>query len=293
MLELNPRHAIVDQNVLRDRAFVGRIIEQATARSELIVLTDLALAELWKHPTAWPESLRRSLEALSEVPSMVAVSFCRGFLLRGERESGRAVTDIINPKGTAFIRELLGKMHRGEHVHFAIQASVCHAQGLAGRQHFDDAKNRNSLGATIRDWQSLLTRDGLALVRREPESMVEVIREYLRRGACEDALIGAGYPEATARSLARQPSASAHDFLCSVALALDWIAYGGFEQARITTITNDLSDMEYVLMSTLCRTLETKDARLARIRGNVMAVISQRIRAEGVASFTHEAEIHA
>lgn len=276
-----PRHFVVDQNVLRREQYLQPVIDEAKGRGELILLPDIALAEMLKHPAAWESTLKSSFKILARQPDIVAIACCSGELLRREHATGQPCADIIDEEATRELRALLRELPAGGPVLQRLRTTILAGQNLGRRQHFDNAKNRTLLHHLVGAWRSDLGPDDIKALRRDASreaTMQRLLSEPSTTLACAAALRGGGFSDNDAMMLAVQPSVTAHNFLVIVALALRWLAYDGLHMAPDKDVTNDVADMEYVLVATFCRSLTTQEIRVQEMDSRMRAVIAERER---------------
>lgn len=74
---------------------------------------------------------------------------------------------------------------------------------------------------------------------------------------------GDGCTDEMAYALTLGPSVYGHTVYAVAALALDWLARGGLEGIDPVEITNDFSDLDYIVTATPCTDLVTEDRRVA------------------------------
>ncbi|KYG08057.1 hypothetical protein BE21_25785 [Sorangium cellulosum] len=267
--------------MLRREQHLRPVVEEARRRGELVVLPDIALAEMMKHPSGWEGTLGQSLQILARDPDLVAIAQCSGELLRREHATGQPCTDIIDDEVTREVRVLLRELPAGGPTLARIRTTISNAQRLGQHQHFDNARNRTLLQDLVAAWRSDLRPEDIRALR-QPVSREATMRRLLSERsttvACATALRGGSFNEDDALMLAVQPSASAHNFLVIVALALNWLAYDGLATASGDKLTNDLADMEYVFLATFCRSLTTLETKVQEMDARMRAVIAERAR---------------
>lgn len=278
---ITPKHFVVDQNVLRWEQHLQPVIDEAMGHGELILLPDIALGEMLKHPTAWEATLKSSFKILASQPDIVAVACCSGELLRREHATGQTCTDIIDEQATRALRALLRDLPAGGPMLQRLRTTILAGQSLGQHQHFDNVKNRTLLHQLVGAWRSDLQPDDIKALRRDASreaTMHRLLSEPSTTLACAAALRGGGFCDDDAMMLAVQASVTAHNFLVIVALALRWLAYDGLGTAPDKMLTNDVADMEYVLIATFCRSLTTQENRVQEMDARMRAVIAERER---------------
>lgn len=270
-------YVVVDQNVLRKEAELLPAFGRAIAVDGAILLPDVAMVEMTKGVN-WESATRQSLRIMSRFPDRVVVAHGVGELLRRERDAGRPVIDLVDREVTESFRRLLRDLQggAGPTLEGLLQAVPSHQQ-MAADQHLDHSKNKPSIERIVEQWKCIVTPEGR---RHMAEGNVDLFRELLALDKTteiiEGSLVGAGYPAEAAKILATSRSVTAHAFLCRAALGLRWFVMGGIESAKGTTITNDVVDMDYVIMGSFCAELLSKETKVREMHDHLLAVAALR-----------------
>lgn len=269
------QHIVIDQNVFRREELLRPAISQAQANNELIVIPDIAFAEMMKTPQ-WEYTTKRSLAILSETPTIVGCAKPVGELLREELATGFPCTRILDAELTNAVQGFLAELVRGDDTTLAaIRERIAQAQALAATQHFDAVQARNNLRGVVETLLDVLAPDAKRLLRNGDEATV---RTFLSSNdmvdICKMALQGADYPEDVAARLARSESAAVHDLLVHYAIAIRWM--NNVNQTRDSILINDLADGDFIVTATFCRALISVERNVQLQFERIMSVIESR-----------------
>jgi len=106
--------AVIDVNVLRNKRAVQRHVERFEQIGESIVLPQIALFEMTKHPEQWQQTVDRSLEIISQCPEAVQVSASTKSLALAEERTGTPRKSLHDTIGSAALQQILREYGRGE-----------------------------------------------------------------------------------------------------------------------------------------------------------------------------------
>jgi hypothetical protein len=130
----------------------------------------------------------------------------------------------------------------------------------------------------VKSWKTVLTPEGIDRLRKEEDDKIFqalLASEHITM-LFEDWLLGADFSPESARRLASERSITSHVCLCYAALGLRWLKYQGIESARGDKVTNDMVDMDYVLLASFCIDLFTKEGKVKKMLENVKAIAALR-----------------
>lgn len=256
-------HCVVDQNTLRSTTTLA-------AANGPFLLPDVAIAELFK-ASSWRFVAQKNLSLLASCPDLAFVSHSVGGLLNSELASG-VQTDIIDPVATSTLRAFLKHLARDANSAFSTYgSSISSARALGAAQYFDGPRNKSTV-VNVRDaWLGELTSEQLKTLRGPNGQNSPLFAELLSGGvmlkAVTDMLCSAGYPTTTAQSLAFYPSFTGAQCVGLAALALQWVARGGLDNTTSEEVlTNDLADMDYVILSVFCRSYASVEKKMVSMR---------------------------
>lgn len=278
-------YIVIDQNCLRDEDILRERVTRARTHGELIVLPDTAFIEMTKN-AEWELTIKESLRILAKYSAGVVVSYSPGQLLRMERDSGRAHCDIVDHIATPQIRSLLDEIDRGENNFLEIiKPLVVDAQAVFRNQKLNHEGNRKYVAAAVGFWELSLPMTAIKQLRRNDRKLFcELLASSHVVEMCRISMEGLGWAAGSSSYLASSPSVTSHNFLCIAALGLRYVADGGIEGKSAEKVTNDVADLDYLLMATFCKELLTKDQKLNELYENVCAAIEYRERRLAAAS---------
>lgn len=255
-------YLVVDQNSLRDPAVI-------VAGAGPFLLPDVAIAELCKG-TAWQYVAERSLALLAANAGEVHLAHSVGPIMQEELTTGVLMTDPCDPIATSGFQRILRDFVKNSTTALAaIAPGVGAAKPLAESQHFDGPRNKQTVIDVHDSWKRELSQEQLKILRREKHRaplFAELLSDASMTGTLRDMLLNAGYPRNIAQNLVAFPSFTSAHSLALVALALLWLAENGLANAPEDRLTNDLADLDYVVLSIFCRGYATKEGRMRLMR---------------------------
>jgi hypothetical protein len=275
-------YIVVDQNCLRDAEVLDRLVIKAKALNQVIVLPDTAFIEMTKN-AQWELTIQQSLKVLAKYPAHVAASYSPGQLLRMERDSGQPHCDIVWHEATPFIKRLLHEVAEGKNDYLKeLEPLIFDAQETFKKEKLNHEENKIYVAAAVEFWELVLSEEMIKKLRRKDrELLTHLLASPGITEFCRIGLTRLGWAKDSVQYLARNPSVSSHNFLCIAALGLRCVADGGLEGKSDQRITNDVADLDYMLMATFCKELLTRDVRLKELYRCVCAAVEQRERRNG------------
>ena len=270
-------HLVLDQNVLRDESVLLPRVEAARKHGLLLLLPDMAIVEMTKSDQ-WESTTKRSLQILSGHPACVAVGQAVGPMMRQEKDSGEPVADIVDHELTPRFREFLGDVKTGTGPAWDYFCrKVPEAKPQAASQSLDHARNKGIVERMMNGWKEDLSNDKLKRVHNhDREAVAELLAGDRTIGMIRSGLESNGYSKERAAYLASVPSVSAHLTLCFAATALRWLEYGGLASMPNERVTNDLNDVDYVLIATFCAGVVSNEAEVNELFNDVTAALDRR-----------------
>jgi hypothetical protein len=270
-------YLVVDQNCLRDEIVLNERLIRAREYGELLVIPDTAFIEMTKN-AKWELTIEKSLNILAKYPEGIVASYSPGQLLRMERDSGRPHCDVVWHEATPEIQRWLYEIAKGERIFMdSIKPLVSDAQEVFRGQKLNHAQNKIYVTAAVEFWQLLLPPTAIKQLRKQDRKLFcELLAAPYITEICRIGLGASGWETGSTRNLASSPSVSSHNFLCIAALGLRYLVDGGIEGKSAETVSNDVADLDYLLMATFCKDLLTKDRRLKELYLNVCMAIDQR-----------------
>lgn len=286
MAPIEQPYIVLDQNVLRDEAQIQSALELADKCQAWLLLPDVALMEMMKNEH-WEDTARRSLALLSTRPNQVAVAWGVGELFRRELAAGRPQIDLVDEEVTNQFRLMLAQLAKNPKIALDDwRPHIPAAQALAQRQHLDHEHNKDRVLRMVKSWKAILTPEGINRLRKEEDDtlfqallasdhITRLFEEWLKR-LFETWPLDVDFNPESARRLATERSITSHVSLCYAALGLRWLKYQGIEGARGDKVTNDVVDMDYVLLASFCIDLFTKEGKVKKMLENIKAVAALR-----------------
>lgn len=147
----------------------------------------------------------------------------------------------------------------------------------AANQSLNHRRNKTMVAGLVAGWKAGLSSDELRRLRSHSRALVaELLAGNVAIGMIRSGLENNGHDKTVAAYLASVPSVSAHLILCLAATALRWVEYGGLESTPDDRVTNDLNDLDYVLIATFCAGVLSKEAEVNELFGDVTAALDRR-----------------
>ncbi|WP_148712777.1 hypothetical protein [Corallococcus sp. AB030] len=271
-------YIVLDQNVLRDEVQIRSALELATKYQTSLLLPDVALMEMMKNEQ-WESTARRSLALLAKTPSRIAIAWGTGELLRNELAAGHPQIDLVDNEVTEQFRAVLEQLRtKPQSALDELRPHIPGAQSMAQRQHLNHQHNKNRILRMVDAWKGILKPEAIKALRREnsDDLFQALLASENLTNLFEDWLKGADFPPDAARRLAAERSITSHVCLCYAALGLRWLKRQGIEGVQSEKVTNDLVDMDYVLIASFCIKLFTKEGNVNRMLEDIKAVAELR-----------------
>jgi hypothetical protein len=254
---------VVDMNVVRREEKILPVLE-AAAREKIPVLLPEALLYEGVKGRDWEEGLRMTLGHVARFsPRVVALARRVRHLTDFERRTGTAIVDLAYREQQPRLLALLADVRSGSRTAFdEVRRENPMAPPTVTKD--DDGESRNLVMADIDRLQRRLPPDLLKHLRQHPGDDVPAIllADPDRGVEFQTILQRGGYDEQIAEALALVPSITANQYLGRFALALRWISYGGARTANPSQFSNDLRDLEYLILGLGCTGFETNDSGL-------------------------------
>ena len=270
-------YIVVDQNCLRDEALISEIKAKSKILGWQILIPDVSMMEMLKSQE-WESTMRHSLRYLASCPDLVSLALGFGEIMRAERDSGEPIDDLVDDLITPNFRQLLIEIDSGidGKVIAKVRAGIVDAQDLAKRQFLRHTNNKAML-VSLRDaWRKELSDKEIRELRSDPRKQVDLWASVQMTKTCVIGLENGGYPIKAAQMLSAEPSVSGCWVSCLSALALKWLVLGGIEALPPKKVTNDLVDVDYIVLGTLSCELHSKENRVKELYQNMGHVMDAR-----------------
>jgi len=248
---------IVDQNALRES--VGIKLKEFLSSGGWVFLSDVAFAEMTKHPIKWKDTLKHSTKILARFPEQVFIVKTVGWIFGEEVRTGipahEKLMDTVSTYSTNTFREHL-RMMGNENSEFSrkIVQNVGYSQQLADRSYFQGAFNKKHLMLWISMWEELLDVKTKKRLRKDSDKwscIHYVLLNHDINFMIYAALKVLDIRENIAAVLVSSQSLIYLLMLTNLTYALKWMAFGGIESAKESTIVNDLADADYISLALL------------------------------------------
>ena len=259
---------VIDQNWFRSDDFAKRLEQPDGVQ---FVITDTALLEMFKGEK-WEYTSSRSLKAAADHPERIEVSEAPCDLLRKEVHSRTPITPsaVISKDLTSRFRLYLSEMKTQGILgprHDYIRKHITQAQIDLTHQQQDHPRNlamlrrcheaiKTDLGATF---VSAARKGSLEQSALEQDVIVPAMR------SAKDILTENGVPVSEAKDFLKYDSFLLRHGLTYLLLALRWVSQGGIESLPAEKATNDLRDMEYVLIASYGTGILTTEVKVSNL----------------------------
>lgn len=273
-LHLTLPYIVIDQNCLRDMTLVQELQIRARYQGQHIVLPDMALWEMMKN-NQWEETAHRSLKTLADFPAGVLLAHAPGDLLRLELTEKHAHVDVIYHDATPRIRRLLGDISKGAGSTLDdMRTTVPAAQPDLSHQYERHTHNKQRIVNMMNLLKELLLgHDRVRKALRDTATMRDSFRQIMAMPAVKvmtkQTLLDIGFAE----EVAAGPSVAYYHTFGLMGLSLLYIAQG-MESRAPENATNDLADLDYVVIALFCKGLASKDNRTRELYEDLSAALA-------------------
>lgn len=258
---------VIDQNQLRRRDAIERVLDDCCRKKLYLLIPDGAFFEFAKGGYLF-DTARRSLQTLAPYRELVFSARKITDIMRDELSQRALPATLVQNDTTQFLRSLLEELQRGEETTLRRLADGPAANLMPPALDIwnNHDENRQMVQQLHDELKAEFSNGQLKELRRVPETGVSdwlssqngmrYVFQYLKaRGA----------DNATAYEMTRTPTVAAGFISATVGLALYWLAFGGLSTASPKELSADLSDIEYIVLGALSRSLATFDRRASII----------------------------
>jgi hypothetical protein len=260
-------YIVIDQNKLRDATAITAVFDRCNRENLQALLPDGAGFEFSNVLQPF-ETWLRSLKCLCDRPELVSVSVKMTALLKRELTSGIGCGDVMDPIATAFLRSLLYDLRKNDlsRLRKLIDGPVRTLLPASSAAWSDSAKHKNWIRIARESLRAEMSPAMLSALRKRPhEELGQWMSSEHGIRFVFQGVKAQGFTDDAAVLLCSRPSISAAFISAMGILGLYWLAVGGLEDASPGKFTNDLHDVEYVILGSLSRDLVTSDKRLAAV----------------------------
>jgi hypothetical protein len=271
-------YIVIDQNRCRDKQEVERLFRRCEIENLRLVLPDIAIFEFSKG-TKPHLTWRTSLEHICLTSDLVVAGRDVGNMMSEEITTGKLTEDVIDHKVTPLLQELLSELKTGDDTRLnsalAKIAKFIDTEKALREQH---TSNTDIVVDLKEHWKSSLDEATLQKLRNKEKGVFAgILSELETASIVTDAARRDGCDIPTATSITVGPSIYSHAVYALAALALDWLAFGGIESIAPDKVTNDFHDIDYIVIATYCRSLQTNDDRANRVYSGLRDGLEQRL----------------
>ena len=206
---------VLDQCSFRQPALLGPAIARARSTKSQLLVLDVALIEMLKHPVHWERTLRESLAVLSTCAELVSVGRGTPALMKEEIEGGNArCYALVDTERVEPFRELLIELQHpagGDRLAH-IRATILDAQTrIINAQYLAHQENQARLVGFRDMWKEVLVdRRDCERLRGDTSDHAALIAHPKWTRPIEQLLLDGGHPLSAARRVAYGLSVSAH-----------------------------------------------------------------------------------
>lgn len=262
---MKTQYYIIDQNVFRK---TDRLRNEV--RNNPIILPDSALMEMMKSPQ-WLSTFTNSFKYIIENNNEVFVAYTPGNILKKEFETGipciNIKNDIIDSESTKFV-VLLKDYIKSNNVEklSSLNSNVRLAQENAEIIFYNHKKNSQIFKKHVKTIEILLSDDEKKDLRKN-DNYNTIFNRIKQTDDGKEFLIDLGCNPIYAESLLNAKSFSYLLYLSYITLALHWIkmGIGGLKDVKDETISNDIIDMDFVVLGLLCGKLLSEEKKVKSI----------------------------
>ena len=255
---------VLDQNALRCSKTISEASDRCRRENLQLLIPDVAGFE-FSNVGDPHQTWKRSLREVGRVSELVVVSRKITHVWKEEIKEGVPCISLADDGATSIFRSMLRQDSSGDEsaIRNFVNGPVKQMMPPA-IQHWSDHEQFKTMIGSFRDFlESSLPEATLKNLRKDranamiawlcsPDGVRFVVQGIMSQGAAREDTF----------QLAARPSAIGGFISGMTALALYWLAFGGFETIKAADITNDLHDLEYAILGSLCESLVTADKRM-------------------------------
>lgn len=282
---------VLDQNALRKPAFLEPAVEQARRTHAQLLILDIAVLEMTKHPSMWEQTTRHSLASILKFRELVVIGRGVPDLMRDERATGiAALGAIADLERTPPFRDLVVELQNpagGPHLNYMRSRMADTQTRITEPQYLRHAENKKTLLGFRDIWTYILpNRADRKRVRDNRDDQVRLLAHPTLTRQIEHLLVADGRSPRQAQRVAFDRSISSHWTLGLLASSLRWFLDQGLDSLPALKATNEVLDADYVTVGSVCAellTLETnvrETVALVRAAAEIRAVVYAAVDAE-------------
>lgn len=259
------QYCVIDQNVFRK---TERLKNEVKNRP--ILLPDSAIMEMMKS-SEWQSTFQRSFEYIVKNNNDVFIAYTPGKILKKEFETGIPCVDfendIIDQESTKFLK-VLKDYTKNENLEklATLDLSVCNAQKNATNIFYDHNKNSQIFKKCVKSIETFLSDDEKKGLRNN-DNYNTIFDRIKQENYGKQFLIGLGCSPKNGESLMKAKSFSFLFYMSYITLGLHWIkmGVGGLNSIGGKLISNDIIDMDFIVLGLLCGELLSEEKKVNSI----------------------------
>lgn len=259
---------VLDVNMLRDDTMLEQLSVRCNQQQLELLLPDAVGYEQCKNfPHAF-ETIRGSLMPLSKYSHLVCV--CRRLpdMGREEIDSRTPITSIVEQPATEILRDALSRLSRGDDAVLKAMLTIEFEKRVQASNEIwkDHERIRDTLKELGKQLKVATCGDLLSRLRssdqeKQDNALIELLSSQFVMNFAYQALKRKDIDDVSAIKLLSASSMEVRFLLGLLSVAAIWLAKGGLESAKGEKLSNDLTDMEYAIMGSVCAEFATRDGK--------------------------------
>ena len=283
---------VLDQNALRKPDLMGPAIERAYRSGAHLLILDIAVLEMMKHPSRWEETARHSLASLVGCREQVSIGRGVPALMKEERTTGvPALGSLIDQELSAPFRELLAEFQNpagGPYLAYLRSRIADTQKRIIEAQYLQHDANKRTLQGFRDIWKAFLPHSAdRKRVRENIDDQLRILVHPTLTRQLEQLLLEGGHHVRHAQRIAFDRSVSSHWMLALLATSFRWFLDQGLDTLAAPKATNEIIDVDYITIGSLCSELISKETNVnetaalvraaAEIRSAVFSIVDSEI----------------
>ncbi|WP_437513040.1 hypothetical protein [Sorangium sp. So ce1099] len=243
---------VIDNNILRNEAEIRFRIDRFRQAGEQIALPEIALFEMTKHPTAWPDTTRRSLQLIAQCPDALVMTHSTKRMGLAEENTGEPTRSVISEQSTARVRAILRDISAGsgDEIDALFRAVAFYRDEMDYEGHARNSHDMLSRLAKLAEpslHPKYVNQISKELAASDRSSFRRLLVQALPASQHRDAMVRRSVPFWIAQRLTDVPSVSTLFAMAVGAIAFEWTIRRGVATARPERVGNDIIDIEYAI----------------------------------------------
>ena len=261
----------IDTSFLR-KSELETALKEAAAEDRFVVSDALVLETLKNEH--WETTARNSFKILSCYPDKILAATEPSKLIIQELESGKDTFDVVNSGLTITFRQLLRELAAGVDgiMLKSIRDTIVAAQEKVEQQQLNHTENLASLKGVAEEVNDNINRKAYLKIASEEEKRIFRLR-YAKTMSCfgtGNVALEEGKTQAIGDALANGRGLMLRQQIGFNLRGFRWFELGGIGSFPAEKATNELMDLDHVLMSTYCDRILSKEPWLAVMRQDIL-----------------------